>query len=254
MALISHKMLVVAVAAGFCGFLLRSAVTPSVSAPVTSLSAVAPDVDSARAELSGWEGKLRDSAANLLGNLAFKPETKPADGEFPESAELITLPDAETPETSIAVSRAAAGLPELADAAAMEETPEIAINAVRVPVAARAVSARAVSRPAKTRRYREVWATVTAYCPCTRCCGSQARGRTSLGGTAWIPGIAADPQALAYGTAVFVPGYGEYTVDDTGGAMRRSWRHGRLHIDIRMKFHDQARQWGRRTMKIRIYK
>ncbi|MBP5233275.1 MAG: 3D domain-containing protein, partial [Planctomycetes bacterium] len=102
--------------------------------------------------------------------------------------------------------------------------------------------------------YREMWATVTAYCPCSRCCGAGARGRTSLGGSAWLPGIAADPRALPYGTTVYVPGYGEQTVDDTGGAMRNSWRnHGRLHLDIRMKTHHEARQWGRRTMKVRVY-
>lgn len=103
-------------------------------------------------------------------------------------------------------------------------------------------------------KYREMWAIVTAYCPCSRCCGRGAQGQTSQGTSAWKPGIAADPQALDYGTKVYVPGYGTFRVDDTGGAMRRSWRrNGQLHVDIRLTYHWQAREWGHRTMKIRVY-
>ncbi|MDR0867331.1 MAG: 3D domain-containing protein [Planctomycetota bacterium] len=103
-------------------------------------------------------------------------------------------------------------------------------------------------------KYHEVWAVVTAYCPCARCCGARAHGRTSLGNTAWVSGIAADPRALPYGTRLAVPGYGEAVVDDTGGAMRRHWdRRGEIHVDVRMKWHHEARDWGRKWMKIRIY-
>lgn len=104
------------------------------------------------------------------------------------------------------------------------------------------------------RKYREVWATVTAYCPCSRCCGRGSPGVTSTGRSAWVRGIAADPKAIAYGTRIEVPGYGLHVVDDTGGAMRRSWRtKGRLHLDIRMNYHWQARKWGRRLLKVKIY-
>lgn len=103
-------------------------------------------------------------------------------------------------------------------------------------------------------KYREAWAVVTAYCPCTRCCGRDAAGTTSIGKSAWRPGIAADPRAIPYGTRVFVPGYGSFMVDDTGSAMRRSWRNdGKIHLDIRMTYHWQAKEWGNRLMKIRIY-
>lgn len=104
------------------------------------------------------------------------------------------------------------------------------------------------------RKYRMVDALVTAYCPCRKCCGRGSPGRTSRGTTAWVPGIAADPKAIRYGTEIFVPGYGLRKVDDTGGAMRQSWRRrGRLHLDIRMTYHWQARKWGRRYMKVRVY-
>ncbi len=107
-----------------------------------------------------------------------------------------------------------------------------------------------VAEPAPSRTLRVV---VTAYCPCRRCCGRFADGRTSTGTTAWRPGIAADPSVLPYGTVLEVPGYGTATVDDTGGAMRRHWsRDGIIHIDVRMTYHWQARQWGRREMEIRV--
>jgi len=103
-------------------------------------------------------------------------------------------------------------------------------------------------------RYREERATVTAYCPCQRCCGPLARGITSTGVPAWGPGVAADPDRLPYGSRIFVPGYGVATVDDTGGAMRRAWRlRGRLHVDVRMDGHREAREWGRRELLIRVY-
>ncbi|MFW5856845.1 MAG: 3D domain-containing protein [Planctomycetota bacterium] len=96
-------------------------------------------------------------------------------------------------------------------------------------------------------------ALVTGYCPCRRCCGRFANGRTSIGTSAWKPGIAADPDVLPYGTVVEVPGYGAYKVDDTGIAMRRSWRYrGRLHLDLRFTYHWQARQWGAQYVRVRI--
>ena len=106
----------------------------------------------------------------------------------------------------------------------------------------------------KKKDYVERWALVTAYCPCSKCCGYATPGRTSIGKSAWKPGIAADPRAVAYGTEVYVKGYGRKVVDDTGGAMRRSWRRkGLLHLDLRMTYHYQAVKWGRRMMKVRIY-
>jgi len=105
-----------------------------------------------------------------------------------------------------------------------------------------------------TTTYHEVWAVVTAYCPCRKCCGRHANGRTSTGTSAWLRGIAADPRIIPYNSRIFVEGYGSSRVDDTGGAMRRSWRRsGMIHVDLRMTYHYQARRWGRKIMKIRIY-
>jgi 3D (Asp-Asp-Asp) domain-containing protein len=113
---------------------------------------------------------------------------------------------------------------------------------------------RSSDTPAPPQRYRDIWAQVTAYCPCARCCGYSAHGRTSLGKSAWQPGLAADPRALPYGTRIGISGYGIATVDDTGGAMRRNWSdRGVTHIDVRMKWHADARRWGKRWMKVRVY-
>lgn len=102
--------------------------------------------------------------------------------------------------------------------------------------------------------YREEVALITAYCPCPKCCGTQSPGITSIGKDAWTPGLAADPIYLPYGTKVFVPGYGLSVIDDTGGAMRRHWRrNGLLHIDVRMTYHYEARQWGKQYLRVKIY-
>jgi 3D (Asp-Asp-Asp) domain-containing protein len=102
--------------------------------------------------------------------------------------------------------------------------------------------------------YREEVALVTAYCPCSKCCGHHSPGITSIGKNAWTPGLATDPVNLDYGTRVFVPGYGHSVVDDTGGAMRRHWRRdGVLHIDVRMTYHHEARSWGKQYLRVKIY-
>lgn len=101
--------------------------------------------------------------------------------------------------------------------------------------------------------YETIVAKVTAYCPCARCCGSFANGRTSTKTNAWRPGIASDPSVIPYGTEITVPGYGTAKVDDTGSAMRKSWRNESIiHLDIRFQYHWQARNWGTKIMRLKI--
>jgi 3D (Asp-Asp-Asp) domain-containing protein len=95
---------------------------------------------------------------------------------------------------------------------------------------------------------------VTAYCPCARCCGKMT-GRTSTESNAWRPGIAVCPGALPYGTLIHVPGYdrAEWAVtDDTGSAMKKAWKKGKVLLDVRMTYHWQAVQWGRQLLTVRI--
>lgn len=81
-----------------------------------------------------------------------------------------------------------------------------------------------------------------------------------------IYGIAADPRAIPYGTKVYVPGYWESirnnknsiptkmtVIDDTGGALRRSYDRGIIHIDVRYRTEQAARNWGVKWMKVFVY-
>ena len=103
--------------------------------------------------------------------------------------------------------------------------------------------------------WKTVSARVTAYEPSRRSCGRFADGKTSLGGNAWkLNGVAACPKAIPYGTLVHIPGVGFRTVDDTGGQMRKSWRRGIYHVDLRMTYIYQARRWGNRHLTIKLYK
>ena len=72
-------------------------------------------------------------------------------------------------------------------------------------------------------------------------------------------GIAADPRILPYGTYIQVPGYLEksepntaWMVDDTGGGMRKSWRRGIIHIDVRFRTESSARKFGKKTISVLV--
>ena len=109
-----------------------------------------------------------------------------------------------------------------------------------------------------------VLAKVTAYCPCDKCCGSEAIGLPSRGRAAYLTfGAAVAPANILYGSVIKVPGAGEYLADDTGGAMRQDAEKGVCHIDIRVasygsdrasleRAHQWAKRWGVRWLKITI--
>lgn len=105
----------------------------------------------------------------------------------------------------------------------------------------------------------------TGYCKCGSCCGwkrdfffrpvyaygPQAGERKKVGitacGTKARPGtIAADTDVFAFGTRMRVPGYGWGTVEDRGGAIKG----GRL--DLFFNSHEEALQWGRRTVTVEV--
>lgn len=101
---------------------------------------------------------------------------------------------------------------------------------------------------------RWVQAKVTAYCPGPCCCGAHANGRTSTGRDAALPGVAVAPRAVPYGSLIWLDGVGFRLADDTGGAMRRSWRGGVIHLDLRHQTHASARAWGVRQRRVAIYR
>lgn len=80
----------------------------------------------------------------------------------------------------------------------------------------------------------------------------QATGYTHTGNrtaTGTIPKrgtIAVDPRVIPLGTRIYVPGYGYGVAEDTGGAVN-----GRI-IDLFFETRQEAINWGRRTVQIRI--
>jgi 3D (Asp-Asp-Asp) domain-containing protein len=104
--------------------------------------------------------------------------------------------------------------------------------------------------------WKTVRTKVTAYDPSRLSCGKFADGKTSIGQNAWVmDGVASDPTAIPYGTYVVIPGVGGKIVDDTGRAMRNSWRkHGRYHLDLRVTYPYQARRWGVKYLDVKLYR
>ena len=85
----------------------------------------------------------------------------------------------------------------------------------------------------------------TAYC--TGCSGTTANG-TDLRANPNQKVIAVDPRVIPLGTKVWVEGYGEAIAADTGGAIKGN------KIDVFIPSDGQARQWGVRTVTVKILK
>lgn len=94
---------------------------------------------------------------------------------------------------------------------------------------------------------------VTAYCPCTRCCGPAARGITASGKhVSHNDGrfVAADTSILPFGTWLVVPGYADdaqVQVLDRGGAIKGN------KLDLYFPTHAEALAWGRQQVDVIIY-
>jgi 3D (Asp-Asp-Asp) domain-containing protein len=91
---------------------------------------------------------------------------------------------------------------------------------------------------------------VTAYCPCSKCCGSSADGitasnhRIEAGDT-----FAAADRKYPFGTKMIILGYNDnqpVEVLDRGGAITGN------HIDIFFPTHKQALQWGVKYIDVSI--
>lgn len=83
----------------------------------------------------------------------------------------------------------------------------------------------------------------TAYC--TGCSGITANG-TNLRSNPNLKVIAVDPRVIPLGTKVWVEGYGEAVAADTGGAIKGN------KIDVFIPTDGQARNWGVRTVTVRV--
>lgn len=94
---------------------------------------------------------------------------------------------------------------------------------------------------------------VTAYCPCRKCCGQFADGKTASGKRITHNDsrfVAADTSILPFGTKLSIPGYynGQIVpVEDRGGRIK-----GR-RLDVFFLSHQRAKQWGSRWVDVTVH-
>ena len=86
---------------------------------------------------------------------------------------------------------------------------------------------------------------VTAYCPCSKCCGSHANGYTASGTKATAGRTIAAPSNFAFGTKLIINGK-EYIVEDRGGAIKGN------RIDMYVDSHAQALAWGVKYLPVEV--
>jgi len=101
------------------------------------------------------------------------------------------------------------------------------------------------------RHYRTIRMEVTAYCPCTKCCGENAQGITASGHDISYNNsqfVAADTDHLPFGTKLLIPGYGGGAVEviDRGGAIKGH------KLDVFFPTHEEALQWGRQWVDVTV--
>lgn len=93
---------------------------------------------------------------------------------------------------------------------------------------------------------KEFYVDSTAYTPfCNGCSGITATG-INLRANPNLKVIAVDPSVIPLGKKVWVEGYGYAVAGDTGGAIKGN------RIDVLMSDKNQAYNWGRKKVKIRV--
>ena len=85
---------------------------------------------------------------------------------------------------------------------------------------------------------------ITAYCPCSKCCG-KTNGMTASGTKATAGRTVAASSKFAFGTKLNIGGH-IYTVEDRGGAVNGN------KIDIFVNTHAEALAWGVRYLNVSV--
>ena len=85
---------------------------------------------------------------------------------------------------------------------------------------------------------------ITAYCPCSKCCG-KSNGITAAGTRATAGRTVAASSRFAFGTKLNINGH-IYTVEDRGGAINGN------KIDIFVSSHSEALAWGVRYLPVSV--
>lgn len=87
--------------------------------------------------------------------------------------------------------------------------------------------------------------TATGYCNCSKCC-NKTTGTTASGTKATAGRTVAMSSKYSFGTKVEIKGMGTYVVEDRGGAIKEN------KIDIYFGSHQEALNFGRRTVYLRV--
>lgn len=104
----------------------------------------------------------------------------------------------------------------------------------------------AQKRPDGVRELQAEMYTVTAYCPCSKCCGQWAGGPTASGRMPVAGVTVAGPRSIPFGTRVWIDGVGERVVQD------RLARKYDSRFDLYFASHADALRFGKRQLKVRI--
>lgn len=115
---------------------------------------------------------------------------------------------------------------------------------------------KSVTKPERNPKPADEWQTVrmrvTAYCPCSKCCGQYADGMTACGHVIQ-PGdtfVAADKR-YAFGTKMLISGYSQgqaVKVLDRGGAIKGN------RVDVFFPSHQEALEWGVQYLDVKVLK
>jgi len=101
-------------------------------------------------------------------------------------------------------------------------------------------------KPLKNTTSKILYMSATAYTAyCSGCSGTTATG-IDLRAHPDAKVVAVDPNVIPLGTKLYIEGYGYAVAGDTGGAIKGN------RIDLFMADLDDALNWGRRTVKVRI--
>lgn len=94
---------------------------------------------------------------------------------------------------------------------------------------------------------RTLTVVATGYCPCYKC-NYPFHGQPSYLGYPLRKGIVAvDPEVIPMGSRLYIPGYGEGIAADQGGAIKGN------RIDLCFSTHQEALNWGIKTVTITVY-
>lgn len=98
-----------------------------------------------------------------------------------------------------------------------------------------------------SKKYKTLTVNASAYTAnCKGCSGITATG-LNLKKNPKVKAISVDPKVIPLGTKVHVEGYGEAIAADTGGAIKGK------KIDVFYSSKTKALNWGRKTVKVKVY-